>query len=49
MIISKKEYDQLIKDQNFLSALYAAGVDLWEGYEIAQEEGDGESYEDIYG
>ena len=30
--ISKKEYDQLQKDSNFLAALEAAGVDNWCGY-----------------
>ena len=35
--ISKKEYDQLVKDSEFLEALRAAGVDNWEGYSIACE------------
>ena len=35
--ISKKEYDALIADQNLLGALEAAGVDSWEGYELARE------------
>jgi hypothetical protein len=35
--ISKKEYRQLIKDSAILNALYAAGVDSWEGYEHAAE------------
>ena len=30
--ISKKEYDQLIKDSEFLEALRQAGVDNWDGY-----------------
>jgi hypothetical protein len=33
--ISKKEYDELIKDRNKLSALKSAGVDNWEGYDTA--------------
>lgn len=33
--ISKTEYDQLIKDQLELEALYAGGVDNWEGYDEA--------------
>lgn len=33
--ISKKEYDQLLRDQRFLNALCAAGVDNWEGYSEA--------------
>ena len=35
--ISKDEYDELKSDSAFLAALMAAGVDNWEGYEIAQE------------
>lgn len=35
--ISKKDYDELVKDQEFLSALQAAGVDNWEGYDFARE------------
>lgn len=33
--ISKKEYESLLDDQSFLSALRAAGVDNWEGYDFA--------------
>ena len=33
--ITKKQYDQLIEDQQFLQALEGAGVDNWEGYEFA--------------
>jgi len=35
--ISREEYDELIADQNFLSALMTAGVDNWEGFEQAQD------------
>ncbi len=35
--ITKKEYDQLIKDQKWLQALESAGVDNWEGIDIAKE------------
>ena len=35
--ISEEDYDELIEDQRFLRALEAAGVDNWEGYEIAQD------------
>lgn len=35
--ISKSEYVKLKGDSDFLSALFAAGVDSWEGYEQAQE------------
>ena len=33
--ITKAEYDELVKDQKFLIALQAAGVDNWDGYEYA--------------
>lgn len=35
--ISKKEYTELQNDSNFLRCLEGAGVDNWEGYEIAQD------------
>ena len=35
--ISKKEYEQLQKDQWFLQCLQGAGVDNWEGYDYAIE------------
>lgn len=35
--IDKEEYDELVADQKFLSALMAAGVDNWEGFEQAQD------------
>jgi hypothetical protein len=35
--ISKKEYEQLKKDQHFLECLQGAGVDNWEGYDYAIE------------
>ena len=34
--ISKKEYDQLIKDSDFLACLMQTGVDNWDGFEDAQ-------------
>lgn len=40
--ISKTEYDQLIKDQLELQALYAGGVDNWDGYNDAVGEDDDE-------
>ena len=46
--ISKKEYNRLVKDSDFLNALHAVGVDNWEGYSLACED-DEESEEDIYG
>jgi hypothetical protein len=33
--ITKKEYDNLIKDSTFLGALEEAGVDNWQGIDIA--------------
>lgn len=35
--ISKKAYEKLLKDSEWLSYLEAAGVDNWDGYGIAQE------------
>lgn len=33
--IPKSKYDSLIKDADFMRALEAAGVDNWEGYNVA--------------
>jgi len=33
--ITKKEYESLLKDRKWLRALEAAGVDNWEGHDIA--------------
>ena len=33
--ITRKEYDRLVKDSEWLSCLEAAGVDNWEGYDEA--------------
>jgi hypothetical protein len=35
--ISESLYRELLERDNFLSALEAAGVDNWDGYEYAQE------------
>lgn len=35
--ISKKEYESLLEDSEKLSALEAAGVDNWQGYDDAME------------
>jgi hypothetical protein len=35
--ISKKEYESLLKDSKKLSALEAAGVNNWDGYDYAIE------------
>lgn len=35
--ITRKEYDELCKDQAVLNALYATGVDNWTGYDYALE------------
>lgn len=31
-----KDFQQFVEDSNFLAALYAVGVDNWEGYDEAQ-------------
>ena len=35
--ISKAAYDELLEAQEWLSMLEAAGVDNWEGYDVARE------------
>ena len=35
--ITKKEYELLLEDRKWLRALEAAGVDNWEGYDIAKD------------
>lgn len=35
--ITKKEYDSLVEDSNFLLALQSAGVDNWCGYDEARQ------------
>jgi len=35
--ITKKEYESLLEDRKWLYALEAAGVDNWEGYDIAKD------------
>ncbi len=35
--ISKQEYESLLKDSKKLSALEAAGVNNWDGYDYAIE------------
>lgn len=35
--ISKKVYDSLVEDSQWLGCLEAAGVDNWEGYDTAVE------------
>lgn len=35
--ITKKEYEELKDADEMLTALYAAGVDNWEGYDYALE------------
>lgn len=35
--ITEAEYDKLSEDSRFLCALQNAGVDNWDGYEVAQE------------
>ena len=42
--ISKQEYDQLVKDSIWLSCLESAGVDNWDGFDMAQD-----IYDEHYG
>lgn len=35
--IPQERYDELVEAEEFLNALQNAGVDNWEGYDIAQE------------
>lgn len=35
--ISQEDYEKLIEDSLMLNALIEAGVNNWEGYELAQE------------
>lgn len=35
--ISKDEYEELVEDSRFLDCLLGAGVDSWEGWDIAHE------------
>ncbi len=35
--ITKKEYNELCQDSQFLSLLLAAGVDNWEGFSDAKQ------------
>ncbi|MGQ1358467.1 hypothetical protein ACT414_18885 (plasmid) [Acinetobacter baumannii] len=35
--ISKERYQELLKDESWLAALEAAGVDNWSGYDEARE------------
>jgi hypothetical protein len=35
--ISFKEYDQLLKDSQFLECLRGCGVDNWDGWDYARE------------
>lgn len=37
VLIDAGELEDLVNDAKFLNALYAAGVDNWEGYSEAQE------------
>ena len=35
--ISKEEYNELCEDSQLLCALHAAGVDNWDGWDLARE------------
>lgn len=37
VVISKKEYESLLEDSKWVSALENAGVDNWEGIDFARE------------
>ena len=37
VLVDKDEYEELIDTEKFLNALFAAGVDNWEGYGVAQD------------
>lgn len=36
-LVPTKEFNNLLESQQFLDALQAAGVDNWDGYDIARE------------
>jgi hypothetical protein len=38
ILVEKEKYDKLLRDQAFLLALLAAGVDNWEGYDAVSQE-----------
>jgi hypothetical protein len=42
VVLTRKEYDELLEDSKFLNALMSAGVDNWEGYEDALDMMDSE-------
>lgn len=44
--LTQSEYNNFLKDRRFLNALYAAGVDNWEGYSIAKDMINGEEEEE---
>ena len=48
VVISKKEYEDLKKSEEFLYALEAAGVDNWEGYSQAWRFYEGEEDPEDY-
>lgn len=35
--VEKRVYEGLVEDHKFLQALFAAGVDNWDGYDYANE------------
>lgn len=35
--ITRKEYEELLEDSKWLRCLEGAGVDNWEGYDIARD------------
>lgn len=41
VLVEKERYEELLEAEKFLDALNAAGVDNWEGYEMAFDYLDG--------
>jgi hypothetical protein len=37
VLIDKERLEELLETDSFMDKLYAAGVDNWDGYEIAQD------------
>lgn len=44
--ISRTTYDKLVADRRLLNALYAAGVDNWEGFPGEDDDDDDDEDED---
>lgn len=44
VLVRKKTYDKLVERDDWLMCLEAAGVDNWEGYDVARQIQQGEVY-----